>query len=378
MKFLIAPDSFKGSCSSLEAANSIEKGILKVFPNSQTVKLSVADGGEGTVEAILQSCNGKLIYKTVTGPDNNPVEASYGILPNGTAIIEMASASGLPIVPIEKRNALTATTKGTGELIISAIDNGCTKIIIGLGGSATTDGGVGMAQALGYSFLDANGKELENGGGVLSDLVKISDKNIDSRITGVEFIAACDVNNPLFGKTGAAYIYAPQKAATTDMVKLLDSGLIHLDSVVKDTLGVNNSNTLGAGAAGGLGFGVLTFCKGILKSGITTVLDAIEFDKHLEGTDLVITGEGRIDGQSLNGKVPVGIAEKTKSKNIPLLVIAGGIGDKIDEAYKLGIDSVMSIVNCPMPLEEAMNNSKELLTDSAERAMRMIKIGMNL
>jgi len=378
VKIIIASDSFKGSCSSKLAAINIEKGVRKVFPDCDVVKLSVADGGEGTVEAMLENCKGELVYKMVTGPDGKPVEASYGVLENGTAIIEMASASGLPIVPEAERDALRATTKGTGELILSALDKGCKKIIIGLGGSATTDGGVGMAQALGYSFRDVNGYEIGVGGKELSKIDFIDTTKVDSRLKDVEFIAACDVTNPLHGKNGAAFVYGPQKGADKDMVILLDYGLQHLEEQVKLKLNKDNAKVPGAGAAGGLGFGVLTFLNGTLNSGIKTVLEAVNFDNYLKETDLVITGEGRIDGQSVNGKVPVGIGELAKEKNIPVLVIAGGIGDDVEKVYEYGIDSVMATVNTAMQLSEAMYRSHELMIDAAERAMRMIKIGMKI
>lgn len=378
MKIVIAPDSFKGSCTSIEAATYIKKGVMKVFPDADITTISVADGGEGTVETILQSIQGEMIYEDVTGPLGDTITASYAILKNSTAVIEMASASGIVLVPEDKKDVLNATTRGTGELIKSAMDRGCKKIIIGIGGSATNDGGVGMAQALGYSFIDKDGNELNPGGGNLADLVKITMDKIDKRLHDTQIIVACDVTNPLYGLNGAAYIYSPQKGATLEMVKLLDKGLRHLNEIAVKQLGLNMADIPGAGAAGGLGFGLLTFCKARLESGIDIVLDIIDFKGHLTDCDLIITGEGNIDGQSINGKVPVGIAKIAKENNIPLIVLAGGIGNSIDELYNLGIDSIMPSVNSVMDLPEAINRTEELLIQAAERSMKMIKVGMKI
>ncbi len=378
MKIVIAPDSFKGSCTSIEAAIYIKKGVMKVFPDADITTISVADGGEGTVETILQSIQGEMIYEDVTGPLGDTITASYAILKNSTAVIEMASASGIVLVPEDKKDVLNATTRGTGELIKSAMDRGCKKIIIGIGGSATNDGGVGMAQALGYSFIDKDGNELNPGGGNLADLDKITTNKIDKRLQQTQIIVACDVTNPLYGLNGAAYIYSPQKGATLEMVKLLDKGLRHLNEIAVKQLGLNMADIPGAGAAGGLGFGLLTFCKARLESGIDIVLDIIDFKGHLTDCDLIITGEGNIDGQSINGKVPVGIAKIAKENNIPLIVLAGGIGNSIDELYNLGIDSIMPSVNSVMDLPEAINRTEELLIQAAERSMKMIKVGMEI
>lgn len=378
MKILIASDSFKGTITSLEAADYIEKGIRKVFPDSINHKIAVADGGEGTVEAILENSGGDLISVDVTGPQGNRVTASYGILKDKTAIIEMASASGLPLVPENRRNPLLMTTKGTGELILSALDRGCRKIIIGLGGSATNDGGVGMAQALGIGFKDKQGNELNSGGGSLQNLSTIDLAGSDKRLKQTEIIIASDVTNPLLGKNGASYVYGPQKGADPHMVDLLDKNLQHLNSIAEDQLKLKLAETAGAGAAGGLGYGLLAFCNAQIQSGIEILLDTIEFNTLLPGTDMVITGEGRIDGQSINGKVPVGIAGRAKKYNIPVLVIAGGMEGNFEAVYDYGIDSIMSTVNRAMALKEAMNKGPALLIDAAERAMRMIKMGMGI
>lgn len=378
MKILIAPDSFKGSATSRMAAEAIGKGVHIVFPDANLIKIPVADGGEGTVEALTDSMHGEIISKRVKGPLGEAVDAEYGILPGEVAVIEMASASGLPLVPDNKRNPLITSTYGTGQLILDALNRGCKEIILGIGGSATNDGGTGMARALGYQFLDSSGNELAEGGGSLVNLAEIDDSEVDDSIFETKFFIACDVTNPLTGLEGASHIYGAQKGASPKDIEVLDGALGKLAAVVSNKYGRVNENIPGAGAAGGLGFGLMEFCSGELKSGIEIILDLINFDDYLEGVDLVISGEGRIDGQSVYGKVPVGIAGRAKKKDIPVLVIVGDIGPKVEAVYDHGIDAVMSSVNKAMSLEEAMSRSYELLIDSSARAMRMIKIGMAL
>ena len=378
MKILIAPDSFKGSATSRRAAEAIGKGVHAVFPDAELVEIPVADGGEGTVEALTDSMDGRIISKSVKGPLGETVEAEYGILPGNIAVIEMASASGLPLIPDNKRDPLITSTYGTGQLILDAMERGCGEIIIGIGGSATNDGGTGMARALGFSFLDSSGKELPEGGGSLVYIAAIDDSRMDKRIVETSFLIACDVTNPLTGPEGASNIYGAQKGASPEDIKLLDRGLGRLAEVINNKYCRANENLPGAGAAGGLGYGLVEFCGGELKSGIEIVLDLIKFDDYLDGVDLVISGEGRIDGQSVYGKVPVGIAGRAKKKDIPVLVVVGDIGLEVDAVYDHGIDAVMSSVNKAMSLEEAMSRSCELLIDSSARAMRMIKIGMGL
>jgi len=362
----------------MEASLAIGKGILKVLPDADIVRIPMADGGEGTVEALLSSCGGRTIETVVTGPLGEKVTCTFGILNNGIAVIEMSAASGLTLVPEGKRNPLITTTFGTGELIKAALDNGCKKIIIGIGGSATNDGGAGMAQALGISLKDSGGNELGFGGGELGKLADIDISNLDPRINGTEIIVACDVTNPLYGEKGASEVYGPQKGATYEMVAVLDNNLKHFSEIIKNKLGKDIANIPGAGAAGGLGAGLIAFCNAALKSGINTILDACDFDRHIKDCDLIITGEGRIDAQSAYGKVPAGIAKRAKKFNKPVLVIAGGIGKDASAVYDVGIDGIMAIVNKAMPLDEAMSNAAELLEDAAERAMRIIKIGMKL
>lgn len=378
MKILIAPDSFKETQSSSQAADSIKAGVVTVFPDAEIETLPVADGGEGTVDALTEGMGGRIIHKTVTGPLGTAVEAEYGILPGGVGVIEMASASGLALVPASARNPLVTTTRGTGELILDAVKEGCSEIIIGIGGSATNDGGTGMARALGYRFLDASGRELAEGGGSLNNLESIEISKTAAELSSVRFRVACDVKNPLYGPGGASAVYGPQKGASEEEVALLDENLRRLSMVVKRDMGLDIAEVPGTGAAGGLGFGLMAFCGGELKSGIEIVLDLVDFDNRLEGVDLVITGEGKIDGQSIYGKVPVGIAGRAKKRDIPVLVVVGGIGKGVEAVYDYGIDAVMGSVNNAMSLEEAMGRSRELLIDAASRAMRMIKIGMML
>lgn len=378
MKILIAPDSFKGSATSCRAADAIGEGVHQIFPDAELIKIPVADGGEGTVEALADSMHGEIITKSIKGPIGEVVEARYGILPGNIAVIEMASASGLPLVPEDKRNPLITSTYGTGQLIQDALERDCKEIILGIGGSATNDGGTGMARALGYKFLDSIGNELTEGGGSLTDLAEIDDSEVNKNIFKTKFLIACDVTNPLTGPTGASHIYGAQKGASPGDIEHLDRALGKLAEVVGSKYGRANENIPGAGAAGGLGYGLMEFCGGELKSGIEIVLDLIKFDSFLDGVDLVISGEGRIDGQSIYGKVPVGIAGRAKKKNIPVLVVVGDIGPQADAVYDHGIDAIMSSVNKAMSLDEAMSRSGELLSDAASRAMRMIKLGMEL
>ena len=378
MRFIIAPDSFKGSNTSIAVAGAIERGIRKVFPDADVIKIPIADGGEGTVDAVVTGGDGALRRLEVTGPMGDSVTAAYGLLEGNRAVIEMAAASGLTLVPEDRRDPLRATTYGTGELIEAALDEGCRELLIGIGGSATNDAGIGMAQALGWSFTDSGGREVGCGGGELERIAAIDGSGADPRLSECRIAVACDVTNPLFGETGAAYVYGPQKGATPEMVKRLDGGLESFARVISRVLGRDVHAIPGAGAAGGLGAGLIAFCGAELKSGIEAVLDIVGFDGFLESTDLVITGEGAIDGQSKYGKVPVGVAKRAKVRGIPVLALVGDIKDGAEAVYALGIDGIMSTVNRAMPLEEAMRLSRPLLEDAAERVMRIIRIGMKL
>lgn len=361
-KVLIASDSFKGSATSLEVGNYLEKGIKKADPLAKVYKYGVADGGEGTVLSITDALKGKFIKSLVTGPLGEKVSANWGIVENKTAIIEVAEPSGITLIS-DRLNPLKTTTYGVGELIKLALDAGVNKIYIGLGGSATNDGGVGMAQALGMKFLDKFEQELPFGGGSLDKLIKIDDSNLDKRLNKVEIVALSDVKNPLIGKNGASFIFGPQKGASVEQVKLLDRNLANLADKTSKFLGHDFSKVPGAGAAGGIGFGLMSFCNAKIESGIDTIMNIIHLDQPMKKVDLVITGEGQIDGQSLMGKVPIGVAKLAKKFNLPVIAVAGSIGSNIEDVYKSGIDLVLSTTTSPMSLSEAIESKPKLLED---------------
>ena len=362
MKILIAPDSFKESLTSIEVADYLKEGFKKADKNFEITKLPLADGGEGTVKSLVAATDGEIKKKEVTDPLGNKVEAIYGILGDEkTGVIEMATASGLPLVPKDKRNPARTTTYGTGELIKAALDQGCTKLIIGIGGSATNDCGVGMAQALGGKFLDEDGKQIGYGGRYLKDIEKIDLSQLDSRIAETEIEVACDVDNPLYGKNGAAYIYGPQKGASKKQVKKLDNGLRHIAEIIKDDLGKEVNEIPGAGAAGGLGAGLSAFLDAKLRPGIKIVMEASKIEEKMKYVDLVVTGEGKIDGQTCSGKTPVGVSRIAKKKDIPVIAVAGTIGEDAEKVYDEGIDFLYSVIDKPMTLNEAINNADELL-----------------
>lgn len=377
MRILIASDSFKGSLSSAQVAENIKAGILRVYSDAQIKYISVADGGEGTVEAVISGSGGKIVNTPVMGPDGKMLDSFFGILEDGSAIIEMAAASGLPLVPERERDIMKATTYGTGQLLKAAMDNGCMKIYIGVGGSATNDGGIGMAQALGASFKDDRGEEVGFGGGQLSRIAKIDVSRMDERLRRTEIIVMSDVTNPLCGPSGASAVYGPQKGASPEQVVLLDEGLSHLAKVIEEeTLTINIRNMKGAGAAGGLGGGLAAFTGAVIRSGIDAVLDMSHFAKKAEWADLIITGEGRIDYQSAYGKVISGIAGRAEKYGIPIAAIAGSLSEGAQEVYKIGIGCMEAAVCRPMPLEEAMGEKAgELVADAAERLMRGIRVG---
>lgn len=372
MKIIIAPDSFKGSVSAIDVAKNIEIAIHAVEPSTQTVIMPVADGGEGTVDAIASCVAAEIHNIKVCGPMKEEAQGYYATIENGmTAVIEMAQASGLPMVPVEKRNPWYATTYGTGQMIKDALDRGVKKIIIGIGGSATNDGGAGALMALGASFLDAEGNELDLGGGALSKLTTLDLSQFDKRIFETEIVVACDVTNPLTGPMGASYIYGPQKGANPEMVAQLDAALEHFAEVSKEVLGEDFSVCPGAGAAGGLGFALLAFCKAKFAAGIDIVLDVCGFEKELESADLVITGEGRIDGQSVCGKVLYGIGMRAKEQNVPVVAIGGGVKEESEALLDCGISAMFSIANGPMTLEYAMEHGAELIRQVAKNIMRV-------
>jgi glycerate kinase len=379
MRCIIAADSFKGSGSSLAVCSAIRDGMQRIYPDARYEIIPVADGGEGTVDAVITAAEGTRRSLTVTGPLGEPVEAFWGQLPGGKAVIEMASASGLPLVPDDKKDPMRATTYGTGELIKAALDAGCREILIGVGGSATNDCGVGMAQALGGAFLDEQGNELGFGGGELSKLAHIDLSGLDERTRETRISVACDVTNPLCGPDGAAAVYGPQKGADAQMIEVLDANLLHCAELVERDLGISIAQIPGSGAAGGLGGGLVGFLGAELVGGIDAVLTLLEFDRRLEGVDLVITGEGKLDFQTAFGKVPAGVAAwAKKAAGIPVIAIVGDIGDGFEAVYDIGIDVVISTVNKAMTLKEAMGRSNELLVETGERVARLLRIGAAL
>ncbi|MBN8435227.1 glycerate kinase [Priestia flexa] len=366
MKIVIAPDSFKESLSALEVAEAVEKGFKQVLPQANYVKVPMADGGEGTVQSLVDATDGEIISKTVTGPLGEPVEAFFGILgTKRTAVIEMAAASGLHLVPPAKRNPLMTTTKGTGELISAALDYGVNHIIIGIGGSATNDGGAGMAKALGAQLLDAEGNEILDGGGALGNLAFINLSTLDSRLQHVKIEVACDVDNPLTGERGASAIFGPQKGATPEMVALLDRNLRHYAAVLERDLGQKIDDMPGAGAAGGLGAGLLAFLQAELKRGVDIVIEATNLLEAVRDADVVITGEGKIDGQTIYGKTPIGVAKTAKKHGIPVIGIAGNIGADSHVVYEHGIDALFSIVPGVTTLENAFANASDYVEKTA-------------
>ena len=373
MKVVIAPDSYKGCLSALEVAKAMERGVLSVFPSAEVRKIPIADGGEGTVAALVTATNGQLRQTEVTDPLGNKIIAHWGVLGDGrTAVIEMAAASGLPLVPKEKRDPRVTTTYGTGELIKAALAEGLAKIIIGIGGSATNDGGTGMARALGVRFLDAAGQEVAAGGGSLAEICQIDATGLDPRLKNTEIVVACDVDNPLCGTRGASAVFGPQKGATPEMVQQLDAGLAKYASCARQATGRDVAEKAGAGAAGGLGAGLMFFTPAQLKPGVEIVLDAVGFSDIVRDADFVITGEGRTDFQTAFGKAPVGVAKVAKTHGAPVFCISGGLGDGAEDVLAQGIDAVMSICDRPLSLEECMAAGAQLIEPAAARLCRIV------
>lgn len=374
MRIVVAPDSYKGSVSALEVANAMARGIRKVIPDAEVCKVPIADGGEGTVEALVAATGGRLETSEVTGPLGERIKAQWGILGDGrTAVIEMAAASGLPLVPPNRRDPRLATTLGTGELIRAALDAGLRRIIIGIGGSATNDGGVGMARALGAHFLDARGDELAEGGAALARLAKIDLSGLDRRLQEAELIVACDVDNPLCGPRGASAVFGPQKGATPALVAQLDAALARFAECARQATGRDVADAAGAGAAGGLGAGLMFFTPAQLRPGVEIVLGAVGFAELARGADFVITGEGRTDFQTAYGKAPVGVAKAAKQFGVPVFCLSGGLGDGADDVLAQGIDAVMSICSRPMRLEECMQEGPALIEAAAARLCRIAR-----
>ncbi|MFJ5964084.1 glycerate kinase [Bacillus sp. NPDC093026] len=358
MKIVIAPDSFKESLSAYETACAIERGFRAVLPDANYIKLPMADGGEGTVQSLVNATGGTIVNQVVTGPLGEQVDAFFGMLGDGqTAVIEMAAASGLHLVPPEKRNPLFTTSRGTGELMLAALDKGASHLIIGLGGSATNDGGVGMMQGLGARFLDQSGQELLSGGGALHQLAVIDLSGLDPRLKTTRLEVACDVDNPLTGERGASAVFGPQKGANDEMVQLLDKNLSHLAHMVEKQLNVSFGDTAGAGAAGGLGASLRDFLHADLQRGIDIVLKAVNFDEIVKDADLVITGEGRIDRQTIYGKTPIGVAKAAKQFNISVIGIAGSLSKDSEVVHDHGIDALFSIVPGITSLSDAIQEA---------------------
>lgn len=372
MKFLIAADSFKGSLTSMEAAECMQEGIRRVFPEADIRMMPAADGGEGTVATVLAGLSGTPVTETVLDPLGRPIQATFAILDTGEAVIEMAQASGLLLVAPEERDVLSATTYGTGQLIRKALDMGCRKICIGIGGSATNDAGAGMAQALGVRLYDAEGRELPPGGGALGTLDHIDCTELDPRLKEADILVMCDVNNPLCGPEGASHIYGPQKGATADMILQLDQNLKHFADIVEEDLNVSARNVPGAGAAGGLGMGLMCFTGARLVRGVDVILDLAAFDEKLEDVDLVVTGEGKLDQQTMRGKVIFGVLERCERLNIPVIAICGRVTDPGRQAFGKRFRAIVAAADETVPLDLAMKNAKSLLTGTTERIIRKI------
>lgn len=373
--FVLAPDSFKESMTAKEVCTAMETGLKKVFPDANYIHVPMADGGEGTAQSLVDATGGTLYSHEVTGPLGNKVIAHYGILGDKkTAVIEMASASGIQLVAKEKRNPLITTTYGTGELILACIKQGIKKIILGIGGSATNDGGAGMAQALGVRFYDKDGKLLGKGGGALGELVRIDITHINPLLNDVEFIVACDVTNPLCGEKGASKVFGPQKGATSEMVEQLDNNLHHYATLIKAQLGKDVAAIPGAGAAGGLGAGLMAFTNSQMEKGINIVINYSGLKNKLIDADFCFTGEGGIDFQTKFGKTPYGVAQVAKNLQVPVIVLAGTIGKNIEELYPEGIDAIFGIIPCAAKIEDLLVNGSQNIERTSENIARLIKI----
>ena len=376
MRIVAAPNAFKGSLNAVEAAEAMKKGILAAIPLCHVVCVPVADGGDGLTEVMLHGMGGQRIEKMVSGPRMEVLSAPFCLVASrNLAVVEMARASGLALLPKSLQDPMKTTTYGTGELIREAMDCGATRIIVGIGGSATCDGGIGMAAALGYGFLDETGTPIAPVGGALHSIASIDRRNIDPRLKGLSVSAACDVTNPLIGPDGASAVYAPQKGATPDQVVQLDAGLANLARVIKTDLGIDIADMPGSGAAGGLGGGLHAFLGAALNPGIDLVIDVVGLKGHLAGADLVLTAEGQIDDQTRFNKAPAGVARTAKAAGVPCIAICGGVGEGIESLYDIGIDAVFSICSGPQSLAEAMKGASGLLAQRTEQVVRAFLAG---
>lgn len=379
MKIVIAPDSYKESLSALEVANAIEQGFREIWPDADYVKLPVADGGEGTVEAMVAATAGRIVDVNVTGPLGEPVTAFFGLSGDErTAFIEMAAASGLEQVPVALRDPLKTTSWGTGELIRHALDAGVDHIIIGLGGSATNDGGAGMVQALGAKLLDARQNEIGKGGAALDALTRIDISQLDPRLAACRIEVACDVTNPLTGKEGASAVFGPQKGATVETIDRLDTALAHYAQIITRDLEVDVLELAGGGAAGGMGAALYAFCGAHLRRGIEIVTDALQLDACVADADLVVTGEGRMDSQTIHGKVPVGVAKVAKRHHKPVIGIAGSLTADVGIVHEHGLDAVFSVIYTICTLDDALKNAAENVRMTARNVAATLKMGQTL
>jgi len=376
-RIVVAPDAFKGSLSAGEVARALIRGMAHTFPDAEYVAVPVADGGEGTAQALVDATGGQMRTVTVDGPLGEPVEAFFGVLGDGvTAVVEMAAASGLPLVPPHRRNPLVASSAGTGQLIRAALDAGCRKIILGLGGSATNDGGAGMAAALGAKLLDAHGRPIPPGGAGLASLARIDVSALDPRLAETEVVAACDVDNPLTGPRGASRVFGPQKGATPAMVEQLDAALAHYGRVLARDLGIDVVHRPGAGAAGGMGAGAMAFLRARLVSGVDLVMEAVGLAEKLEGAWLAITGEGRLDGQTARGKAPAGVARLAARAGVPVIGVAGGLGPGSEEQLRpLGFAALLSVTDGPMDVETAMARAESLIEAAGRTIGALLALG---
>ena len=370
-KIVLIPDSFKGTLTSIEICTIIYDKIIKYFPHCHVVPIPVADGGEGSVDCFLSALGGEKIFETVSNPYFEDMESFYGLI-GDTAVIEMAACAGLPLVEDRKNPGLT-TTYGVGQLVLSAAKKGCKKIIVGLGGSSSNDGGCGAAAAAGIKFFDKKGNEFIPVGKTLIDIDRIDMSNRAKILDNIEIITMCDIDNPMYGPVGAAYIFGPQKGADKNMVIELDEGLKNLSDLIKKETGKDIKDIPGSGAAGAMGAGMIVFFGSLLQMGIETVLDTVKFDDIIADADMIFTGEGRIDSQSLRGKVVIGVGKRAKDKNIPVTVIAGGAEENIDEAYNMGITSIFTINRLPEDFQISRHKSKENLEATIDNILRLIK-----
>ena len=379
MNILIAPDSFKESLSATEVCRFIESGIKNTLFNTNIISIPLSDGGEGFVQSIIDATNGCLIKVKAHDPLMRSIDAEYGILGDKeTAIIEMSKVSGLELLSSKEKNPWTTTTYGTGELIRDALNKDCKKLIIGIGGSATNDGGAGMIEALGGKLLTPKGKQIGKGGGALQQLATIDLTNLDNRLSECQVIVACDVTNPLLGKNGASFVFARQKGANSEMIKLLEENLSHYANIIQQEIGKDISDVPGAGAAGGLGAGLMAFLNAELKPGFDIIRDILNLDNYIKQADLIFTAEGKVDFQTQFGKTPFGVAQVAKKFDKPVICLAGSIGEGAEVLYNKGISSIFSIINKPMLLDEAIANASLLLEETAERVMRLYLINKNL